>query len=620
MRAFWDQLIFSRTIYNRAIKPWPGKAVLNQHNDMDEFVASYDKWPFIRVKGQPGAAAEGWDQTGNTLLAAIGKMTGPKKLIAFECYQGVLEEEVLAQLRARLSGTFYNTRDYFKDEASIQELVYPDVTDDAVFGYLTRLQLSDFFDKVKLEKLRKELEEVTGNIFLYGIGATLVCPSPGLLVYFDMPRWELQLRFRRDEVATLGSNDKTAKATLQYKQAFFVDWRVLDKHKRGLMGNWDFVVDTTLAGQPKIVTGNALNAALAQAVTQPFRLVPFFDPGPWGGQWMKKMFNLDKREQNYAWCFDCVPEENSLLLKFDEIIFETPSINLVFQQPEKLLGEAVQARFGDEFPIRFDFLDTMEGGNLSLQVHPTTEYARQHFGIQYTQDESYYMLDAGADACVYLGLRDSTVGSEMIDALREANRSGSEFPAEDYVTKWPVKKHDHILIPAGTVHCSGRNSMVLEISATPYIFTFKLYDWGRNGMDGKPRPINIEHGKHNINWGMTPSKTGKQLINAITPVSSGDGWREESTGLHRREFIETRRHWFTKTVTHYTNGIVNVLNLVEGDEVIVESPYGEFEPWIVHYAETFVVPANVTAYTITTHGRSRGQECATLKAFVRTNP
>ena len=77
---------------------------------------------------------------------------------------------------------------------------------------------------------------------------------------------------------------------------------------------------------------------------------------------------------------------------------ELPSINVVFHQPRELLGERVHARFGAEFPIRFDFLDTMDGGNLSFQVHPLTDYIQQHFGMPYTQDESYYMLDAGEDA------------------------------------------------------------------------------------------------------------------------------------------------------------------------------------------------------------------------------
>jgi hypothetical protein len=63
---------------------------------------------------------------------------------------------------------------------------------------------------------------------------------------------------------------------------------------------------------------------------------------------------------------------------------------------------------------------------------------------------------------------------------------------------------------------------------------------------------------------------------------------------------------------------VNVLNLVEGEEAIVESPSEAFEPLVVHYAETFVVPGGIGAYSIRPHGEAEGKECATIKAFVRT--
>ncbi|HMQ08940.1 MAG TPA: class I mannose-6-phosphate isomerase, partial [Saprospiraceae bacterium] len=320
---------------------------------------------------------------------------------------------------------------------------------------------------------------------------------------------------------------------------------------------------------------------------------------------------------NYAWCFDCVPEENSIQFDYQGIVFESPAINLVFFQPKALLGERVYARFGAEFPIRFDFLDTMDGGNLSLQVHPTTEYIREHFGMFYTQDESYYMLDAGEDASVFLGVKAGINPKEMLYDLKAAQNGGSDFDASKYIARWPAKKHDHFLIPAGTVHCSGTNCMVLEISATPYIFTFKLWDWGRKGLDGLPRPIHIEHGEKVIQWDRTDEWVARELINKIQEVSDNGKIKEEVTGLHDFEFIETVRHWFTDKVIHHTHGSVHVLNLVEGEEVIVESPNGTFEPFAIHYAETFIVPAAVGSYSIRPLDKNVTKPLATIRASIK---
>ena len=180
-----------------------------------------------------------------------------------------------------------------------------------------------------------------------------------------------------------------------------------------------------------------------------------------------------------------------------------------------------------------------------------------------------------------------------------------------------AKKHDHFLIPAGTIHCSGDNSVVLEISATPNLFTFKLWDWNRLGLDGKPRPINLNRGKKVIRWERDADFAKKELVNQFVETGRGDGWIEERTGLHKNEFIETRRQTFTKQVRHTTGDSVNVLTLLEGKEIIVESPTNAFEPFIVHYAEAFIVPAHIKEYTITPHGESEGKECITIKASVR---
>ena len=582
---------------------------------------NYDKFPFVAVPGGETACVQGWDAIASRLQQTVARRNQGKTVLVVECYTGVNEMQVLAELEVRLKPALtVAVHEALLPPNQIDTLVAPFLGgNDPVFGFLSGLTLPEFFDANKIAVLREIIAAPkTGLILVVGCGARLVAGGD-ILVYADMARWEGQLRYRRNEAHNLGADNKTLAANLQYKRAFFVDWRVCDRWKRSLIAKWDFVLDTHNPREPKLAEGEAVRCGLRQAVAQPFRVVPFFDPAPWGGQWLKEVCDLDRRAKNYGWGFDCVPEENSLLLGFGDTRLEIPALDLVFYQPRALLGEKVHARFGDEFPIRFDFLDTMGGGNLSFQVHPLTEYIQQNFGMHYTQDESYYLLDAGPGASVYLGLKEGVDAPAMLHDLEIAQTGGAHFLAETYANQFPAKPHDHFLIPAGTIHCSGAESMVLEISATPYIFTFKLWDWGRLGLDGKPRPIHLQHGAANIQWERTTEWAKQNLVNRFEPLGAGDGWREERTGLHEREFIETRRHWFTKKVSHSTNGGVNVLNLVAGEEVVVESPIEAFPPFVVHYAETFIVPATVGEYTICPHGTSAGKECVTIKASIRTS-
>jgi len=573
------------------------------------------------VKGRDKDCFAGWENIVIQLNIEISRNPKTKTIIVVECYQGINDKEVFESLTSGLSPDItFLAAEAMLPEEEIRRITFSDVTDDRIFGYITRLSMEDFYDPGKVEALRTKINSIKqGTILLYGTGASILFPEPDLLIYADMARWEIQLRMRRNEVSNLGIMNYEENIESQYKRGYFVDWRVCDRLKKKVMPGCDYVLDTNLKNSPKMVSINAFSEGMKQAVNQPFSVVPYFDAGPWGGQWMKETFDLDSNTENYAWCFNCVPEENSLYLEFGGNRFETPAINLVFFKPTELLGEPVYGRFGDEFPIRFDFLDTIGGGNLSLQVHPLTGYIQEKFGMNYTQDESYYILEAEDKASVYLGLREEADPRRMITDLKEAQGSNTEFNASTYIQNWPAKKHDHFLIPGGTIHCSAKGCMVLEISATPYIFTFKLWDWGRLGMDGKPRPINIDHGIQNVQWDRTENWVRDNLVNRIDELGKGDGWHEERTGLHELEFIETRRHWFTKKVHHNTNDGVNVLALVEGREIIVESPFGLFEPFVAHFAETFIVPATVGEYTIRPYGESEGKECATIKAYVRVN-
>lgn len=571
---------------------------------------NYDRFPSTKITG---TILQGWDAV-HTLLVECFKA---KKVVAVDFYAGVREEEVAGELGLLSPTLFINTRNLMKPQDEIKAMTERFMTDDILFGYVTNLTLNDYFDAKKLEQARKQVADTTGRVIIVGSGAAMVAPAEAPVVYVDMARWEIQQRFRVHEVKALGVDNREDAVSLQYKRAYFNDWRILDRYKESLFGKVDFWLDTHIANEPRLIDKETFFKGIEETVKTPFRVVPFFDPAPWGGQWMKEVCGLNPEKENYGWCFDCVPEENSLYFEVNGVRFELPSVDLVLLKSRELLGEPVEARFGKDFPIRFDFLDTVGGGNLSVQVHPTTQFIRENFGMYYTQDESYYLLDAKEGASVYLGLKTGIDKNEMIHDLREAQKGEVVFDTERYVNRLPAKKHDHYLIPGGTVHCSGSEALVLEISSTPNLFTFKLWDWQRLGLDGKPRPINVERGKEVIDWKRDTEYVNKHLANRFTQVAEGDGWREECTGLHPNEFIETHRHWFSKPVTHHTNNSVNVLNLVEGEEAVIESPINAFKPFVVHYAETFIIPASVGEYTIAPYGKSVGQECGTIKAYVR---
>ena len=570
---------------------------------------NYDKYPETRIKGYDSEVF----QDKNSIQKEISKFNKKNDYcLTVECYPGVddevlylLEEVYDPQIIIRSEDVFYN-----KD--TLNEMMQSHLTDDRVRGVMYYGKMEDFIDKKKLKEMKKILSS-HGRILIYGVGASLISKGD-TLIYCDLARWEIQLRYRAG-MPNFKQDNYDEDSLKKIKRGFFIEWRIADKQKMSIFENIDYMIDSNVKGQPKMITGRALRGGLKQIVTQPFRLVPYFDPGVWGGQWMKKHCGLNPEQKNYAWSFDGVPEENSLYLRYGQTRIEIPAMDLVLYQPVELLGMKNYCRFGAEFPIRFDFLDTIGGQNLSLQVHPLTEYIKSHFGMTYTQDESYYILDCEDGGGVYLGLKDNISPKEMIHDLNVAQSGQKSFDAEKYVNFFEAKKHDHFLIPAGTVHCSSSNCMVLEISATPYIFTFKLWDWDRLGLDGLPRPIHIKDGEQNIQWDRTTKWVTDHLINNIEIIHDGVDYLEEKTGLHEFEFIETRRFTSNEKTYHNCEEGFNMLNLVEGNAAIIESPNDMFEPFIVHYAETFILPSAAKEYTIKPF--KCNETIKVIKAYVR---
>lgn len=576
---------------------------------------AYDLYPEINIAGEK-VAYEGYEQITHEIKREINKRNA--KVTAIECYPGINEDALLDNLVLQLKPDIViHADDIFLPSSQITNMIQHHLTDDRVFGIMSHHHLTDFIDQDRLDQTVKLINDNIGKqIAIYGVGASLIT-KPDLFIYASLTRAEILNRFEKKIVGNWKANNRKEDTLRKVKRAFFFEWRVADRLKKNLFEGIDYLLDANEEDHPKMISGQSYQLALSQIIKAPFRLVPFFVPGVWGGKWMQEQFDVGKDKINLAWCFDGVPEENSLYLVFNGIRLEVPAMDVVYQRPVELLGEKVYGRYGDDFPIRFDYLDTMDGENLSLQVHPQVDYAQETFGLHYTQDESYYIMEADEDAVVYLGVKKGTDKKELIDDLKKAQVDGTPFSDEKYIYRRQAKKHDHFSIPAGTIHCSGKNCVVLEISSTPNRFTFKLWDWGRVDLDGLPRPIHLNHGEKNILIDRDEEWVERELCNTVETINDQVGWREEKTGLHMTEPIETRRHWFSGEVVHETHGSVNVLNLVEGEEAVVKSIDGSFAPFVVHYGETFIIPESVKKYVIAPHGPSEGKSIATMKAFIR---
>ena len=583
---------------------------------------NYRRFPRIAIEGFQDQAWVGYEPLAKRLKSM--EHSRDRLVVTAECYPGSRVETILEGLSRYGFSKVFNVEECVKQSGVLAEQLRDQLTDDRVFGHMKPDQeLEEFFDVAKLAALRREIAGLgPGSILVYGTGAALAAEclyeyrAGDVLLYFDLTRREIENRYAAGTGNFHGDNGNDSYLE-KFKRGYFAEWRMADRWKKELIPRIDYVISGVNEECPSMCSGAAFREGIRQAAARPFRMVPYFAPEVWGGQWMEEAFGLERSCEKYAWGFDGVPEENSIILDFGSADVELPAMDMVLMEPEALLGEDVYSRFGAEFPIRFDLLDTIDGQNLSLQVHPTREYIKKEFGLAYTQDESYYILDThGEESCVYLGIKPGVSREEMEFALREAQDKGG-FDAERYVNCFPVKKHDHVLIPAGTVHCSGAGTMVLEISATPYIFTFKMWDWGRLGLDGRPRPIHIDRALDNIRWERNEDWSRANLLHRDVTVAQEPGYLEERTGLHELEFIETRRISISGRCVQSTCGTVQVLNLVEGEEALVESPQGEFPPLEVHYAETFIIPAQAGEFSIRPYGASAGGSIIVIKANVR---
>ena len=133
---------------------------------------------------------------------------------------------------------------------------------------------------------------------------------------------------------------------------------------------------------------------------------------------------------------------------------------------------------------------------MSVQVHSGHDYNVLNYGEHGRQDESYYVVATGHGAKTYLGFREDADPKEFIELTKKSEKDGISVDYRKYINSVDSVPGTQVMIPAGTIHSSGRNQVVLEIgSLTVGSYTYKMYDYLREDLDGTRRPIHTYHGE-----------------------------------------------------------------------------------------------------------------------------
>jgi mannose-6-phosphate isomerase class I len=564
--------------------------------------AAYDRYPFHALGD--GQISHGYE----SLAAWIA--THPK--VRIDGYGGNDWDAIRTHLGAALRRqgkrvAWFDTASFLKNPQEILDLTAPFMGEaGSVWGKLTDLELGDFFRMDSLERVQSDFALSIG----LGIGAALLSwDAP--VVYIDLPKNEIQYRMRAGSTANLGFG-KPSVPTEMYKRCYFIDWVVLNRHRARIMDRIAAVADGQWRDDITWAGKDAITEGLRKMASSTIRVRPWFEAGAWGGQWLKSHIpGLPAEEVNYAWSFELIVPENGLVFESSGFLLEVGFEWLMEREAAAVLGVDAR-RFGTEFPIRFDFLDTFDGGNLSIQCHPTIDYIREQFGERITQDETYYILDCTEDAGVYLGFQEDIDPHAFREALETSHTSGKPVEIDRYVQRHPARRHDLFLIPNSTIHSAGKNNLVLEISATPYIYTFKMYDWLRLDLNGEPRPINIGHAFHNLDFERKGERVTRELLSRPAVLEQKENYRLLHLPTHPVHFYDVHRIEFTGSVTVSTADQCHVLMVVEGASVWVETSLSEKKRF--YYAETFVIPAAAGAYTLHTE---EGIPVKVVKAFIK---
>lgn len=443
----------------------------------------------------------------------------------------------------------------------------------------------------------------TGILIVHGNGTLIDALRPlyDLKLYIDMTPKRTILNIRSGSCGNLGSTEQ--KPMLErLRRSYYVDFEAAAGLRGQLMCRNE--IDYYLTGDHpesiQLLPLATVKELFRTMLSYPLRCRPVYLEGVWGGFYIKHLRRLPEEMRNCAWVFDLIPMEVSIAVDIGDVMVEFPFYCFVQTVGSQLMGEKAAEKFGNYFPIRFNYDDTFHSsGNMSIQVHPDAAYVRKNNNELGRQDESYYIVATGQQAKTYIGFKNGANVEEFIEKARRAEKYGEGFNYDDYVNSVPSRPGMQFMIPAGTIHASGRNQVILEIgSLTIGSYTYKMYDYMRKDLDGNLRPIHIYHGDNVLRRDFTEDWVMANLVQNPRTIREGDGYKEVIVGEHDLLYFSLRNLIFSSKIEDETTDRFHVLVLVDGEKVLVRSLRNPEHSFEQNYLDMVIVPAGFGPYEI----------------------
>ena len=472
-------------------------------------------------------------------------------------------------------------------------------------------------DQPKAEAFKKELpaRKAPGKIVaVYGYGSLAgdFRDLYDVKCYFDVTPMCSMLRIRAGEYANLGKKH-TGIINRTIRRCYYCDFENAVQLRKELFAqgalDWYFL-DNDRANL-QMMPFSAFSDICAQLVKYPFRAKPCYLEGVWGGTYMKEKRHLPEKMRNAAWVFDFIPMEVSVLVKAGEELLDINYCSFVHKEGVSLMGQKCVNKYKGYFPIRFNWDDSYHStGNMSIQCHSGGEYNVQNYNEFGRQDESYYVVVTGHEAKTFIGFRDDADIPAFFKEIEAADTEHRPCDYMKYVSYEESRPGLQVMLPAGTIHSSGRNQVILEIgSLTIGSYTYKMYDYLRLDFDGKQRPIHTRLGEINVNQERRTSvihdpSSKDYIVQKPRLDCEGEGWQEYILGENPQMYISLRRLEFEKQCQQDTCGQkFHVLTLVDGEHVRIRSVEHPERYFDLDFMEIACVPASMGKYVIENLGK-----------------